>query len=442
MVIALLALTTVWTAVAIFLWMLQPTYICKWTLILPGTGFGSLVDLDNVGQTSTSVSSPYSNPAIDPKINYKTIAQSKPVLMSAAQALHLSAEEFGEPQIKLVDQTSLIHLTVKGRSAEQAYHKALALNNALQERLEQLRLDEIQRRSESVQMLVQDARQKLDTIQQHLSTYQADSKLTSLDQLKELMLTVEQLRKEQALQQARQRYADKRVAQLINSLNVSPRLAADALALQADPVFQQHLATYAAAESKLAEHLGKWGVRHPEVMTIQKHVQQAYEAMLRRGEMLLGHAVQEPKGLSQLLLGHTIEDKRSHLFQELITAEADRQGVTAQLQSLQQSAADLEKRLHHNNKIAAGLTDLQHKQQVATMIFTSVLARLDIGKSDPFASYPLAQVLAAPTLPERPDALPRLLALLGGASASFCVLIGVSLLWYRQTSLRKTMKNA
>lgn len=438
----LLALIMIWAAVALFLWMLKPMYICKWTLILPGTGLGSLVALENVGQTSTSVNSSYSNTAIDPKVNYKTIVQSKPVLMAAAQALQMPVEEFGEPQIKLVDQTSFIQLTVKGRSAEQAYHKAVALNEALQERLEQLRLDEVQRRSESVQMLVQDAREKLETVQQHLATYQADSKLTSLDQLKELMLTVEQLRKEQALQQARQRYADKRVAQFITSLNISPRLAAEALTLQADPIFQQHLTAYAAAESKLAEHLGKWGVRHPEVMTMQKHVQQASAVMLRRGETLLGHPVQDLKGLSQLLLSHTKDDKRSQLFQELITAEADKQGVTAQLQSLQQSLVDLEKRLQQNNKIAAGLSDLQNKHQVATVIFTSILARLDIGKSDPFASYPLVQVLAAPMLPEKPDPLYRLFALLGGAVASLCVLIGAILLWYRQTLLRKTMKNA
>jgi uncharacterized protein involved in exopolysaccharide biosynthesis len=439
--ITLSALLLLWAPVIGFLLHMKPTYTCKWTLILPGTGLGASVHLDNLGETATAVSSPYSNSSIDPKTKYKAIALSQPVLAAAARTIPLSPEAFGEPQIKLVEQTTLMQFAIKGASAEQAYHKAVAHMNALEARLEQLRLDEIQRRGDSSAVLLRDAREKLENIQASLLAYQTDSKLTSLDQLKELTLTLEQLRREQTMQQARYRYVEKRQAQLTTNLNIAPRLAADALTLQAAPVFQQYLRAYAEAQAKLAEDTGKWGARHPDVLKVQQHAHQAYQAMVQNATLVLGRPLQDPQGISQLLLGTNLE-KRSQLLQDLITADADRQGIVAQLQSLQQSVQEVEKRLQLTNKLAAGLSDLVHKQQVATTIFTSLLARQDIGKSDLFASYPLIQTLAAPMLPHKPDTLKSMLALFGGISGSCCILIGVTLLWYRQTSRQKMLKSA
>jgi uncharacterized protein involved in exopolysaccharide biosynthesis len=431
----------IWLPALVVVYTSEPAYTCKWTLILPGTGLGASIQLDNLGQAATAVNSPYNSPSLDPKTNYKAIALSKSVLSTAAQAIQLSVEEFGKPKIKLVDQTALMHFTVQGDRAELAYQKALALTNALEEHLEELRMDEIHRRGESAQRLLQDAQAKLEKVQATILRYQTDTKLTSLDQLKELTLTLEQLRREQTMQQARYRFTEKRLAQLTNNIHLSPRLAADALILQADPLFQQYLSTYAEMQTKLTQDIGKWGPQHPKVITMQQHVEQAYKAMEEHSISLLGHPAKGPRALSQLLLDNKVVG-RSQLLQDLIALDAEKQGIAAQLRSLKQSIENVEQRLQDTNNIAAGLSDLQHKQQVATTVFTSLLAQQDIGRSDPFASYPLLQILTPPVIPVEPDLLRLKLIFLGAAGGSVCVLFGVTLLWYRQTLSRKITKSA
>ncbi|MCB1808303.1 MAG: exopolysaccharide biosynthesis protein, partial [Candidatus Competibacteraceae bacterium] len=107
-----------------------------------------------------------------------------------------------------------------------------------------------------------------------------------------------------------------------------------------------------------------------------------------------------------------------------------------------QSLAMLEERLHQNVQTSSTLTDLQRKHQVATAVFTSALAKLDLGKTDPFASYPLVQTLALPSQPAGPDTLKRKLALLGAVVGSLSTLIGLGLAWQRQAFFRKILKNA
>ncbi len=193
--------------------------------------------------------------------------------------------------------------------------------------------------------------------------------------------------------------------------------------LQADPLFQQYLTDYTKAETKFAEYNGKWGAQHPEVITVQGQVQQARSAMLQRGESLLGHPLLAQDERVQLLLSHDV-DKRGQLLQELITADAEKHGVAAQVDTLQRTLQELEGRLQQNSEAAAGLADLNRQHQVATVIFTSALAQLDLGKSNPFTSYPLVQVLAAPTRPKQPDSLKHVLALLGATCGSILTLIG------------------
>ena len=74
--------------------------------------------------------------------------------------------------------------------------------------------------------------------------------------------------------------------------------------------------------------------------------------------------------------------------------------------------------------------------------FSSALARLDTNKSDPFASYPLVQILEAPSLPRSRSAPSPLLAIAGALGASLFILLGFLLLWLRQPLIRKLLPNA
>lgn len=430
-----------WLPVLLFLQFSAPTYTCKWTLILPGTGLGSTIHLEAIGDATASSSSPYQSSSLDPKVTYKAIAESEPVLEEAAKAISLEVERFGKPKVKLVDQTSLLYFSVKGDSAEQAYLKALALTTSLQAHLQLLRTDEAKRHSEAVHVLLQGFQHKLDETQHNILAYQNDSKLNSLEQVKELTISVEQLRKEFALLHAQYQQAEQRTAQLTMSLRVSPRLAADTLLLQADPLFQQFLRDYTGAEGRFADYNGKWGQQHPEVLKVQEQVQHARGALLRRGESLLGHSLREQDERIQLLVSQDM-DKRGQLLQNLITADAERQGIAAQVATLQQTLQELEVRLQQSSGAATTLADLNRQHQAATVVFTSALAQLDLAKSNPFTSYPLVQVLAAPARPKQPDTLKNLLAVLGATCGSVFTLLAFALVWHRQALRQKILKSA
>ena len=434
-------LVLVWVPVLLFLQFSAPTYTCKWTLILPGTGAGSTIRLDNLGQAAASTSSPYQSSSLDPKVTYKAIAESQPVLEEAATAVNLSVEQFGKPVIKLVDQASLLYFSIKGRSAEQAYHKALAITVALQGQLQQLRLDETKKQGEAVQLLLQGLQEKLETTQKQILTYQNNATVTSAEQLKELTISIEQLRKEFALLHARYQQAEQRTAQLTTSLRVSPRLAADTLLLQADPLFQRYLIDYATAEGKFADYNGKWGDQHPEIVRVQEQIKQAHAAMLQRGEALLGHPLRAQDERLHLLVSHDV-DKRGQLLQDLIAADAEKHGIAAQVDTLQRTLQELEERLRQSSEAAAELAELNRQHQTASVVFTSALAQLDLGKTNPFTSYPLVQVLAAPTRPKQPDALKTVFALLGATSGSIFLLIGSALLWHRHILRQRILKSA
>ena len=83
--------------------------------------------------------------------------------------------------------------------------------------------------------------------------------------------------------------------------------------------------------------------------------------------------------------------------------------------------SDIEDRRAKLGAVAAHLDDLQRDHMIANAVFSSALARLDASKSDQYASYPLAQMLSEPTLPDSPSS-PRMLfaaiAAFGGSALS------------------------
>ena len=438
------ALLLIWAPVILFLNYSPPSYTSKWTLILPGTGLGASISLESIGQTSTAVSSPYASPSLDPRVNYKAIAESEPVLSAAARSLGLTEQAFGAPRIKLVDQTALMHFSISGSSAEQAHAKAIALNTAFQDELDRLRLDETYRRGDASQLLLQGFQDKLDEIQATMLEFQLQADVVSLEQQQELTITIEQLRKEHALLQAQYEMTSGKLQRLSATLALDPELAASALLLNADPVFRSTLENLAEARATLADYLGKWGPRHPKVKQFQVLVKETEQALLARSRRLLGSrapASNLPETLLALLLKSN-DGSRSALLQELVLEAATSDGIARQVESLGQSLAMLEERLHQNVQTSSTLTDLQRKHQVATAVFTSALAKLDLGKTDPFASYPLVQTLALPSQPAGPDTLKRKLALLGAVVGSLSTLIGLGLAWQRQAFFRKILKNA
>lgn len=433
-----IALACLWLPAMAYLALAEPSYTSKWTLILPGKGAGSSINLADIGQASTIAASPYGSPSISPQVNYKELITSDGVIQAAADKLGMTPREFGKPRIKLVDQTSLIYLSLAGSEPDTARAKARALNESLLELLDRLRNDEIQRRETGFDNMLQGFREKLDRARNALLEYQSQSDIVATGQFDQLTLSIEQLYLERAKVKADLEEARGQVRQLAANLGLTAQQAGDALVLQNDPLFQNGQQEHSAARLLLNGYANKWGDQHPEVRKEQARLAAARRTMRERIDTLIGGHNPELIELLQLEGDST----RNALFENLINLDARRTGLEDKFSELHRLIVEMQAKLNELTGNAARLDDLKRDHQVAEAVFSSALARVDTGKSDIYVSYPLVQLLDTPTLPDKPTSPNTLLVIAGALAGSLFVIAGLVLMWIRKPLLRKILKSA
>jgi len=435
LVLGLLANTAIWGAALIYLTVKKPTYTSTAAVTIPGLVSEASVSLPNIGQASYQSSSPYSVATQDPRENYKFIAQSGPVLKAAAAQLNMPIEKFGQPRIKLADSTTVMELEFKGASPEEARNKSYALYKALQTRLNELREQESVQREQGFQSSLSTSQRKLEITQKRLSDYKSLSMLNSNDQIKALSNNIEQLREKRAEIVAQQQQASGRLRQLSANLNLSPQQAADAFTTQTDQIFQQDLKAYTDASAALVILGSKYSSNNPRVVAEKAKQNAAQIALATRGQSILGRPLSKAS-LQQLNLSSTNSGAgRESLFQELVKVQADQQGFLAQAEETNQQIIQLERRLKILALQGSTLEGLNRDAQVAEAVFSSTLARLDIGRSNAFGSYPLIQMLAEPNLSTTPTSPKKSLILLGAVLGSLILNTGLVFLWLRQRKI-------
>lgn len=432
---AIAALLTIWTLVILAL-MLSPTrYESKWTLILPGAGTGALINLDSIGQATSTNSSPYASSAIDPRENYKALSMSSVLRNAAAKTLHLSPGEMGKPKLKLPNQTGLMQFSISSPTAQETQDKAWAHYHSLQALLSRLRADETLQRENGVKNGLDGFAKKVSLSQQNILSFQSKIGLVSLDQFKELALTIERLRHSKVNMVSKHQGVKASQKMLEMHLSLTPKQAADLLKLKNDQLYQQLLVIYTEATTTLAEFSGRYGSKHPQVMTQRNQQAALHKALRKRCMILLGYQDDD----LMLKLSADDIDGRAQLMKQLLTVATEAEGLDQEIQSLSSQIDAWDTRLENSNDDASKLEELHREHQLATAVFTSALAKMDVGKADIYSAYPLIQLLAPPSLPESPNPLATILALLGGVVASIFSLAGLSILWVRKPILQKIL---
>lgn len=432
------SLALIWCLVALLMWLTPAKYVSRWTLILPGSGAGAMVSLDSLGQASASTSSPYLSSAIDPRENYKAIVLSDPVLMLAAEQLKESVGAFGKPKLKLPSQTGLMEFASVGATPQLANARAWALYQSLQQTLSTLRLDEIAQREAGVRQGLDGFAAKVSESQQRILMYQSERGLVSLDQFKELALTTERLRQSRTGIESQVRGLDASLATLERHLGLDVTEAAALLKLKNDQLFQALLMSDTRLGASLTELGGRLGPRHPQMQTLSAEAASVRQGLKRRCTELLGHCDVS----RMLMLSADDMDGRAQLMQQLISLATEADGKRRELETLSTEIMEWETRLEASKKDAARLEDLNREHQLATAVFTSAAARMDVGKADIYAAYPMLQLMAAPQMPKQPDPVGPLLILVGGIAASISIIAGLSLLWIRKPILHKLLMSA
>ena len=429
------ALLLVWGVTAAFLVLAPTRYTSETVLILPGSGVGGSLNLNEVGQATTVTSSAFSSTSLSPTENYKRLLMAQSTLARAAAAIGEEAGNFPEPGIKLIDQTNLIEITMTGDSPEHAQARGEALRTAFLSTLDELRKDEEQTRETADQERLLELEAKVAETQSALLEFQGRTGLASLDQFNARLGAVDELRARERDARAGEARDSAVRARLTSVLDISPANVRRALRLKADPVFQTLLDRYADVNTEATEAAGTLGAAHATREELEAERATLRAQIVSRGSEVSGLPQRALLGFADI----AVSDGRERMFEALIGAEGMNAGSQAMLAEIRRQVNEVRGSTIAQAELAGELADLTREHRVAEAVFASALARLDTNKADPFASYPLVQTFEAPSLPSGPSSPSLLIALVGAIAASLIILMGFALAWLRQPILAKLL---
>lgn len=426
----------VWGLAITYLKKTPLTFTSELIIHVAGGAPGVSVNLPSIGQANTSSGTAFGSHS-DPRENYKLMAMSGTILEIAAESLKVPVSEFGKPNVELVNNTTLLLLEVNAQDPKVAESKAWALYQALYKRLNILRSQEQTERDKSVQQVLKDTEVKLTAAQNKLSNYKLRSGFNSSDQIGNLISNMGDLQTKLIDAIAQYRQTNDSLQQLATTLRLSPQKAADALVLQTDQEFQKILVEYTDATTILTNLLPSRGINYPDVVEARQKQQASLEALLQRGQKLLGIPV-EQLSLERLILDNSNGSgvKRGELFVQLIKTNADLKGLEGQIATLKSQIEELKLELNALTEKESIHDNLDRNLQIAQAVFASTLTKIDLSKGDPFASFPMIQVIEEPTLPSEPSAPKPKLVMAGAVVGSLFVTAGLTLLWWREPLLK------
>ncbi|WP_176084629.1 hypothetical protein [Martelella sp. HB161492] len=428
-------LAAIWAPVISYVRYAPLTFSSEMALILPGAGASTSINLSDIGQASSSANSAYSSSTLSPTVTYQSLLSSPQVLERAAKDIGDDPEGFGQPRIKLLDQTSFIQVAVKGGTPEQARARNKALLDAFLVELDKLRNDEIARRESSVVGAIDAYQAKVDDARTAIADLQRDSGLKSNEQYDAIIADNEDLQIEIAAAQARLDELTKRIEMLGRSLATTPDMAALVLKLRADPEYVTLADTLARDRADLARLAVNFGPNHPKIVGANNRVAGLSDRLSSRGMVLAGFDTLDLAGEVDALA----DGPRAALLSSLVTLSAEARGLSAEISTKQQSLARGAARVRSLSDAAAKLDALQREYKVAEAVFASALARINTAKSDIFASYPMVQVVSSPSIEYKPTSPNIKIAIAGGVAGSAFALFSLLLAWIRQPLLGRAV---
>ena len=424
-------------AMAVAVFVLTPkTYDSGFTLILPGAGANASVNLESMGQANSSASSPFGGHGLSPTENYKRLFQSYKVRGRVAEELNLTMAEVSPPQVKLVNQTKFMYVSVRASSPEAAQQLAETWLNAFEAELAILRNEEQDLREQAYRDTLASFEGSVRDSQAKIIAFQSKHGLISVEQFQELVAKTEILRFELERARAEQSVVASEVDRLSRLLGLSADQAADVLTLLSDNSFQALMEALSVADKERAELSEMFGPNHPQLVAVKKEYAGINAGLFERGELLLGFE----RFVRLDRIYYTSSKERSVLIAALVEASVKLSGVQERRRSM---ADQLENTLRRVDDLAIPATELDallRDHQVAETVFASALARIDTSRTDIFASYPLTQIVELPGLPETAATPSKKFIALGTFAGLLFYSIGLALLWLRLPIIRALLK--
>jgi uncharacterized protein involved in exopolysaccharide biosynthesis len=422
----LIWLGAIWMPIATYLTTTPPTFTSDMALILPGSGASASVNLESIGQASSYASSAFASGSVSPTQTYKRLIIANRIRLAAARDLGLSVHDLPPPTIDLVDQTGLIRVKMSGASAVDAQMRAEAILRAFQSELTLLRNDELRAREQSTVSAIEEYSLSVASTRIEIDQLQQETGFLSKDQFSAQVRDNDALRVLAENAQARLLDETAYVTALETSLGLSAKTAAGVLSLYSDSGYMTFAQDAADKAAVLAEMQSQYGNKHPRVVAAQAQYTLAQGSLVSIAVARTG--LREAEVVSMVM---SQKGDRTALLADLVRREAARHGARAEYETLNERCLEERQKLETIAPMAARLEDLQRDFRVSEAVFTSAIARGQSSKVDVYASYPLVQVLEAPSLPIKPSSPRRLITIAAGVAATICVIIALMLGWAR-----------
>ncbi len=432
------SLLAVWLLSAAYYLFMPPTYISKWTLIVPVANSGSTVSLETIGQSSTQPNQNFGSITLSPKVIYKEIADSEQVGREAARMLGLEPGRFGNPRVKLIDETSLMMFQMPGKTPEEAQKKAEALTLAFNRQLDSLRRDESEKRSNSIKDNLKTYHANVDAARERIVEFQRASGLRSANQFSELVTASELMRRKISENRTEIEKLENNQSALMGRLGLDASVAAVGLKLSANPSFARLATAYAEANSVIHENRMIYGPNHPAMATARF---KSSGAMREIRELALSAGVDPRVDLQGLVLSINVS-AQSELMRTIVSNESALNGRRHEVVALEVELTGLEEDISRLSSDAGQLEKLRKDVLVTEAVLTSAVARLDTSKSDVFSSYPIVQTLAPPSLPTERTQPQLLIAIAAGLFGTLFILFAWGVQWVRNIFSLKRLKSS
>ncbi len=433
----------VWAAAFCYLKLVAPTYTSYWAIIVLGSSPGLDVSLPNVGRTTVLSREQAPSAFNDPRSAYQFLATNPTILSRAAERVGIPNNEFKTPGITRNTASTILALETEGSTPEEAWEKSLSLHAVIMEEIDSLRNSELDRQQQNVEVTLETARQRLNQAQKRLSDHQASTSYSSPEQIHNISVSIEQMRRQHAESLSQEQGLQNRLEYLQNEVNTGADNLEEARALQAYEPYQTQLQAYAVANAELAELSAVLGVQHPQVVQKQTEVDGAIGSLEAQGSLLL----QRPVILADLLeiypltFDPKIQTTQDTLYRDLVATQAMLEETKGRNQVMQTEIAAMEIRQQQLVQGKFEADSLNLDLQVAEATFSALLASDDFKEESVDSNYPTIQLISEPTLPDpdSPTSPSTIVGLGGGLGGSFLVTAGLVLLWVeRRNALEQT----
>lgn len=412
----------IWLPSLGYLSIAKPQYTSSFSLILPGAGSSTTVNLNNFGQASSYANSAFANGSISPTETYKRLIVADRILTRAAEAEAVTPQDFGRPKIKLVDQTNLIHVELSAGDPSAAQARARALLQTFFQEIDALRQDEIEQRQAGGKDAIADYVASVGATRRSISDLRGNGGLMSPEQFRDRVTAVEALADSLRRVRADQAAQLSKVTDLETALQISAEGAAATLKLFADEEFRGLLSDLSKCATAFNLARSRFGPRHPQRVSAKTALDTAQGAVLQRASHVTGFSPAQV-----LRLDRAPDGARAELLAQLVREHASLEALKKEQAALQAQHNHEAQRLKALEPVASELEDRQRDFEVAEAVFASAIARSQSSKTDIYASYPLVQVLEDPSLPDRPTS-PKSQLIIAAAIAASLMLIIAALL--------------